>query len=47
MDEDPSSLMPGSVIEMPQAAGLVPLAATSLQTWSSPAAIRCRSKEPH
>ncbi len=42
-----SLLMPGSAVETPQAAGLGPLAATSLQTRSSPAAIRRRSKEPH
>ncbi len=39
--------MPGSAVETPQAAGLGPLAGTSLQTRSSPAAIRRRSYEPH
>ncbi len=42
-----SSLRPGTAVEMPQAAGLGPLAATSLQTRSSPAAIRRRSTEPY
>ncbi len=36
--------MPGSAIETPQVAGLGPLTATSLQTWSSPAAIRRQFK---
>ncbi len=35
-----SSLMAGSAVETPQAAGLGPLAATSFQTRSSPAAIQ-------
>ncbi len=38
--KDLFSLMLGSAIEMPQAAGLGPLAATSLQTRSFPVAIR-------
>ncbi len=42
-----SLLTAGSAVEMPQAAGLGPLAATSLQTQTSPAAILRRSKEPH
>ncbi len=42
-----SLLTAGSAVEMPQAAGLGPLAATSLQTRTSPAAILRRSKEPH
>ncbi len=41
-----SLLMPGSAVETPQAVGLGPLTATSLQTRSYPAAIRRRSKEP-
>ncbi len=46
-DKLPSSLTPGSAVETPQAAGLGPVAATSLLTRSSSAAIWHQSIEPH